>query len=190
MRRFDGEFGFNLFDHAIDEQEMVISMTSGACGGCEFVIGVDNETQKNLVQVDVNGNLLRDEYGDVRCGREGKPSESPQDKQNDTINNEVWIALKKDINTFGTIMPNATNDYKPSVGDTFVILHIDLPKAYILAAEEELKEQLVAYMALNNSEKFNFTVSFSRIFFAENPSLPRPIKRKRKNTNRIRQIDI
>ena len=165
LRRFDGEFGFNLFDHAIDEQEMVISMTSGSCGACEWVIGVLDDSRKNPVQVDENGNLKRDEAGNVM--RSG----TPQDRQNDTQNYEVWIALKKDINTFGTIMPNATNDYKPSVGDTFVILHIDLPKAYILAAEEELKEQLVAYMALNNSEKFNFTVSFSRIFFAENPSL-------------------
>ena len=164
LRRFDGEHGFNLFDHAIDEQEMTISMTSGSCGACEFVIGVDESTQKNTVQVDDNGYLERDDDGNVKFG-------TPQDKQNDTINNEVWIALRKDIDTFGVIMPNATNNYKPSVNDTFVILHIDLPKAYILAAEDNLKNQLIEYMALNNSEKFNFSISFSRIFFAEHPDI-------------------
>lgn len=171
LRKFDGANGFNLFDHAIDEAQMTISMTSGSCGSCEWIIGVGEDTQKNLVQVDSDGNLLRDENGNVRCGREGLQNEEPQDRQNDTSKYEVWIALKKDINTFGVVMPNATNNYKPSTSDTFVILHIDLPKAYILAAEERLKDALIAYMADNNSEKFNFSISFSRIYFAENPDV-------------------
>lgn len=165
LRKFDGEHGFNLFDHSIDEQEMVISMTSGSCGSCEWVIGVLEDSRKNPVQVDDNGKLKRDNEGNViRSG-------TPQNKQNDTINNEVWIALHKDIDTFGVVVPNATSNYKPSINDTFVILHVDLPKAYILAAEKKLDEQLIAYMALNNSEKFNFSISFSRIFFAENPEI-------------------
>ena len=164
LRKFDGEYGFNLFDHAIDEQEMIISMISGSCGACEWIIGVDEESQKNTVQVDNFGNLVRDTNGKVKFG-------TPQDRQNDTKNNEVWIALKKDIDTFGVIMPNATSNYKPSVNDTFVILHIDLPKSYILSAENNLKEQLIKYMAMNNSEKFTFSISFSRIFFAENPDI-------------------
>lgn len=164
LRKFDGDYGFNLFDHAIDEGEMTISMTSGNCGACEWVIGVDENTNKNIVQVDSDGNLYRDEQGNVLLG-------APQDRQNDTQNYEVWIALKKDINTFGVIMPNATYNYKPSVNDTFVILHIDLPKAYVLAAENRLKEELIKYMATNNDEKFNFSVSFSRIYFAENPNV-------------------
>lgn len=164
LRKFDGEYGFNLFDHAIDEAEMTISMTSGNCGACEWTIGVDENTQKNIVQVDENGNLLRDEDGNVLLG-------APQDRQNDTKNYEVWIALKKDINTFGVIMPNVSSNYKPASGDTFVILHIDLPKSYILSAENRLKEELIKYMAANNDEKFNFSISFSRIYFAENPDM-------------------
>lgn len=171
LRRFDGEFGFNLFDHAIDESEMVISMTSGNCGGCEFIIGVSENGQKNLVQVDENGNLLRDNNGNVRCGREGMPSEKPQEKQNDTINNEVWIALKKEDKSFGVIMPNASNNYKPNANDTFVILHIDLPKAYIVAAEKRLENELIKALHDNNYEKFNFSITFSRIYFAENPDV-------------------
>lgn len=171
LRKFDGEYGFNLFDHSIEESEMTISMTSGSCGACEFVIGVDDKTQKNLVQVDEDGNLLRDKDGNVRCGRQGMQVEIPQDKQNDTINNEVWIALKKDQDTFGVLMPNAENKYRPQAEDTFVILHIDLPMVYVFSAENKLKEELIKYMALNNSEKFNFSISFSRIFFAENPNI-------------------
>lgn len=164
LHRFDGEWGFNLFDHAIDESEMIISMTSGSCGSCSFKVLVNKETQKNTVQVDEYGNLLRDNNGNVRFG-------SPQDRQNDTENYEVWIALEKDIQTFGVIMPNATNNYRPSAGDTFVILHIDLPKSYIEAAEKKLENELIKYMYENNFEKFNFSISFSRIFFAEQPNI-------------------
>lgn len=165
LRRMDGAYGFNLFDHAIEEGEMVISMTSGACGSCEWIIGVSEDRQENIVQVDERGNLLRDANGNViRSG-------SAQPQQNDTINNEVWIALKKDISTFGVVMPNANANYKPQAGDTFVILHIDLPQTYILDAENRLKEELIKYMATNNDEKFNFSISFSRIFFAENPDI-------------------
>ena len=41
------------------------------------------------------------------------------DSQNDTTNNSVWIALKKDIDSFGTILPSS--NIKPSSNDTFVI---------------------------------------------------------------------
>lgn len=165
LRKFDGEYGFNLFEHAIQGNEMTISMTSGPCGACEFTIMVDNDTMKNTVQVDKDGNLYRDEEGNVLFG-------SPQEQQNDTRTHSVWIALKKDINTFGVVMPNATHNYKPRRGDdTFVILHIELPQAYITAAEYRLMQELIKYMKLNNDEKFNFSIAFSRIFFAENPDV-------------------
>lgn len=173
LNKFDGANGFNLFDHAIDESEMVISMTSGSCGSCSFKIMVNKETQKNTVQVDDYGNLLRDSSGNVRFG-------SPQDKQNDTINNQVWIALEKDAQTFGVLMPNASKKYRPIAGDTFVILHIDLPKAYITAAEKRLEEELIKYMFENNFEKFNFSISFSRIFFAEHPEILQKISENSK----------
>lgn len=165
LRKFDGEYGFNLFEHAIQGNEMTISMTSGPCGACEFTIMVDNDTMQNTVQVDKDGNLYRDEEGNVLFG-------SPQEQQNDTRTHSVWIALKKDINTFGVVMPNATHNYKPRRGDdTFVILHIELPQAYITAAEYRLMQELIKYMKLNNDEKFNFSIAFSRIFFAENPDV-------------------
>lgn len=169
LRKLD----FNLFDCAIESGEMTISMTSGHCGACKFVIGVDSENQKNKVQVDENGNLLRDTFGDVRCERKGKQGEIAQDIQNDTINNEVWIALKKDIDTFGTIMPNnvskpKADDDDKNDGDTFVILNILLPKSYIINAEKRLDEALIEYMSLNNDELFDFSIDFSRIYLAEN----------------------
>lgn len=168
LHKFDGTSGFNLFDQAIEGQEMVISMKSGICGACEFTIAVDTKTQENLVQVDANGNLVRDENGNVKF-------DTAIATQNDTINNEVWVAVKKDISTFGVIMPNATSNYKPSVGDTFVILNISLPQAYITYAENRLYEEIIKYMANNNSEKFNFSINFSRIYLENNPTIANQI---------------
>lgn len=166
---------FNLFDQAIDSGEMTISMTSGHCASCEFTIGVDDNRQMNLVQVDEDGNLVFDENGNVICGRkvfvDGEwvgQSATPQDRQNDTTLNEVWVALKKDTNTFGYIYPN--KNVKPSEGDNFVILHIDLPQIYITNAEAKLDAALIEFMRKNNAEEFDYSVKFSRIFWEENPT--------------------
>ena len=177
LPKYDGEFGFNLFDHAIDESEMTIAMTSGTCGACQWVIAVDKNLQQNRVQVDEDGNIKRDTNGNVLLG-------AAQDRQNDTKNYEVWIALRKEYSSFGVIMPNASYNYKPNVGDTFVILHIELPKAYILAAEKRLENSLIQYMKDNNEEKFSFSVSLSRIFLEENPTI-----RDRINENSMISIE-
>ena len=170
LRKMDGEWGFNLFEHAITANTpMTISMTSGNCASCNFEIGVvetvveGKEVFRNPVQVDSSGNIVAGSYADkVR-------PDNIQPQQQDTSTNSVWIALKKDINTFGTIMPSVNNNYKPSAGDTFVILYIELPQAYIDAAEKKLEENIIAYMLDNNSTKFNFSVNFSQVYFAEHP---------------------
>lgn len=175
LAKTDGEHPFNIFDSAIDEGEMTMAMTSGHCGGCEFTIMVsDDDLKMNTVQVDENGNLVRDDNGNVLCGREPYQSTAvPQDQQNDTIENEVWIALKKDKQTFGRMMPEG--NIKPVAGDTFVILHINLPQAYIKYAEDRLEQELIKYIKDNNEEKFTFSIKFSRIYLAENPNVANAI---------------
>ena len=183
---------FNLFDHAIENQPMTISFTSGNCGACNFEIGVTEEyPQKNPVQVDVNGNLLRDANGMVLAGIEGIQQEVTtfQDRQQDTSKYEVWIALKKEETTYGILMPKAPkfNDageqieagHRPKAaknedgtpnneGDTFVILGINLPQSYIINAEKKLEAEIIKYLQDNNNEKFTFSIDFSRIYFEEN----------------------
>ncbi len=195
LHRTNGTYGFNLFDHTIDEGEMSLSFTSGRMGGCEFVIGVGEDSQKNLVQIALDGNLqpqldedghpilVRDaETGDVICGREGQGKQIPQDWQNDTRRNEVWVALKKDSTTYGVIMPNATNNYRPSDDEVneFVILHIDLPKAYILAAEQSIDNLLISYMAKSNTEHWNFGIDFSRIYLKDTPNIANALDENKK----------
>ena len=172
LPKTNGSNGFNLFNQANEKETMKISFTSGALAGCTFEIGVGDNMGKNTVQVNTDGSLQRDEIGNVLCGREDVQSEvEPQDKQNDTLNNEVWIALKKDDSSYSYVMPNAQRNYKPTTNDTFVILGITMPNAYIIAAEKKLDEKLISYMSDNNFEKFSFSISFSRIFLAEHPDI-------------------
>lgn len=173
LRKFDGEYGFNIFEQAIAGNDMTISMTSGNCAACNFVISVlektneetGQQTFKNPVQVDDNGNIVPGSTNDKWKEANIQPI------QQDTTKSEVWIRVSKEDETFGVIMPSNNRNYKPKTGDSFVILHIDLPKQYILNAENELKEAIIKYMAANNSEKFNFSISFKRIFFAQYPEM-------------------
>lgn len=172
LRKFNGDNGFNLFERSIEDGYITIEMTSGKCGGCSFVVGVTEGSNINPVEVYetttvVNGvtyqagDLKRDEYGNVRIN-------GNQPRQQDTVNYECWIALKKDVDTFGITMPNAEGDYRPAVTDSFVFTNIDLPMPYILAAEQRLEEQLVYDLWELNSYKYNFTLGLSSIYYSEN----------------------
>jgi hypothetical protein len=183
LKKFDGQNGCNLFSHAIEGRPMTLSMTSGSCSACEWVIQVSDDTLENRVQVyeedttDANGvihkagDLKRNDNGDIIFG-------APQKCQNDTTTSEVWVAVLKDDSTFGTLMPKAPvldnngvvieHGYRPTINDTFVILNISLPEPYIWRAEQKLEEEIIKYMSDNNDEKFKFSIKFSRIYLAEN----------------------
>lgn len=181
---------FNLFDHAIEQQPMTISFTSGHCGACNFEIGVTEEyPQKNPVQVyekdtTINGilhkagSLKRDENGMVLAGIEGTQQDVTtfQERQQDTSKYEVWIALKKEEETYGILMPQVAHRPKACTegqndGDTFVIIGINLPQSYITNAEKKLESEIIKYLQDNNAEKFTFSINFSRIYFEENKIL-------------------
>lgn len=181
LRKLD----FNLFECAIEQQPMTISFTSGDCGACNFEIGVTEEfPQKNPVRVNPDGTLMRDANGRVVCGQFEPIYENEiQDRQQDTINNEVWIALRKEEETYGELMPKAPVDgvggHRPKAarnedgtpnneGDTFVILGINLPEEYVTRQERQLEKDIIKYIKDNNEEKFTFSIGFSRIYFAEN----------------------
>ena len=178
---FDGENGFNLFEHALESDEATIEMTSGNCAACQFIIGVDKTTNSdgksyvfhNPVVTDDSGNLKKvSSSSDVDYIGDYIPTSRSTGnyigRQQDTSKYEVWIAVKKETGTFGIIMPNASQGYRPSIGDTFVITGISLPESYIKEAEKRLDTALIAYMKANNDFKFTFTVNLSRIFLENN----------------------
>lgn len=266
--------GFNIFDLALQE-DMVLSMTTGNCGACNFKIGVDENSKKNPVQlweydvykgdaiesaekifdagtlrryVDLTGlyydtdgtqagyKPIKDElgvlegdtpfnfasnvplfwrynytYDSVTNGMVGTMKQNGKvhfegdvvtngrfiESQQDTTENYVWVALMKDTDSYGVIMPSARPNYNdPSLNvyirpksvedvhtessteeedeenaDKFVLTNIRLPQIYLRRAERNLSRKLVKYMYDHNWQRFNFSINFSRIFLAENASV-------------------
>ena len=218
------KLGFNIFDLAIDEEDMILNITSGPCGSGAFKIMVGSTHEQNTVRVwkydvyelkenlytkiykkhdpmryydgtlyyntsttsvpfytELDGtqykNLPEDkEWGDVICT--DVTLGSVEDCQKDTTDNEVWIALLKDVSTFGTIIPSKIHSIEPvsytdsqTDFDTFVLTHILMPQAYIRTAEKKLTKELIKYMGENNTELFSYAINFSRIFFAQHVSI-------------------
>lgn len=260
--------GFNIFDLATTE-DMVISMTTGNCGACNFKIGVDERTGKNPVQVweydvydsdDTNTAQLVYEAGTLRryVNLAGLYYDTPDglvpvaknmlivgggqsdyltsiydrytyseesvekglvggvkqdgkkhfegdvvtngrflESQQDTSENYVWVALMKDTETYGMIMPSAIPNYNDPAynqyiepkgieytnrangeqstltedqADKFVLTNIRLPQIYLRRAERKLSRELVKYMYEHNWQRFNFSIKFSRIYITDNPT--------------------
>lgn len=165
---FNGPYGFNLFQHASQNDAMTLQMRSGNCNGCKFKIQVLKENDggvevwKNPVQTDKDtGNIVEGNY------TEKVNVYNIQEWQQNTQSYSIWVCVQKDAETFGVIMPNQSNNYKPKIGDSFNIINITLPFTYIQAAEKRLEDDGIRFMADNNDETFSFGISASRIFLAE-----------------------
>ena len=174
LHKFNGDFGFDLFAHALASEPAKINLIkSNGCPACSFVIynqpSADNSKCYNCVSVDENGNLkqVRTDKNDYIFAN---ASDAYEDNLNqDSTQKELWIAVQKDTSTLGIVMPNANAGFKPQKGDLFVITGIKPPKVLVTAAEKRLDDALVKHMSENNTDQFNYSVKFSRIFLQENP---------------------
>lgn len=172
LNKFDGDYGFDLIKHYSQTDPMTLQMTSGPCNGCKFkvqVVEFDDDTglkyYKNPVQVNPDGSIVKGGYSDK------VNKNNIIESQQNTQTNSIWLCVQKDAETFGVLMPNQEHKYLPKIGDTFNIINIDLPDAYIYAAEKRLEEEGMRYMSDNNEEKFTFDINASRVFFAEHPEV-------------------
>ena len=174
LHKFNGDFGFDLFAHALASESAKINLIkSNGCPACSFVIynkpSADNSKCYNCVSVDENGNLkqVRTDKNDYIFAN---ASDAYEDKLNqDSTQKELWIAVQKDTSTLGIVMPNASAGFKPQKGDLFVITGIKPLKVLVTAAEKRLDDALIKHMSENNTDQFNYSVKFSRIFLQENP---------------------
>ena len=173
LHKFNGDFGFDLFAHALASESAKINLIkSNGCPACSFVIykqpSADNSKYYNCVSVDENGNL-KQVNTDKNDYIFANASNAYEDKLNqDSTQKELWIAVQKDTSTLGIVMPNASAGFKPQKGDLFVITGIKPPKVLVTAAEKRLDDALIKHMSENNTDQFNYSVKFSRIFLQEN----------------------
>lgn len=176
LHKFNGDFGFDLFAHALASESAKINLIkSNGCPACSFVIGCywDSANNKcyNNVLTDGNGNLKSDS-GKMNSKGDYILNDTyvEDNKSNqDSTKEELWICVQKDTSTLGIVMPNASAGFKPQKGDLFVITGIKPPKVLVTAAEKRLDDALVKHMSENNTDQFNNSVKFSRIFLQENP---------------------
>lgn len=176
LHKFNGDFGFDLFAHALASESAKINLIkSNGCPACSFTIGCYWNSTKNKcynnVLTDGNGNL-KSESGKMNSNGDYILNNTyvEDNKSNqDSTKEELWIAVQKDTSTLGIVMPNASAGFKPQKGDLFVITGIKPPKVLVTAAEKRLDDALIKHMSENNTDQFNYSVKFSRIFLQENP---------------------
>lgn len=155
--------GFDLYACAAITQEMKINMRSGACLGCTFTIQCDwDDYKKNFYDVD------------GKFAPSGQSSRRDFTKYPDSSNEQISVIVQKDLETFGTIMPNIYQ--KPDVGDLFVILGISLPQEYVTDAQERLDAEMKKYMLENNVYYFEYPLKFDEHFLANHSSILNQIK--------------
>ena len=145
---------FDLYASAAVTEEMEINMRSGACLGCTFPVQVDWEDYKKNFY-DANGNF------DPVIGT-GHPRDG--EKYPNSMTTEIEVIVQKDLETFGTIIPNIYQ--QPQQGDEFVVLGISLPTSYITDAEQELDEAMQEYMLENNVHYYDYPLKFDEYFLA------------------------
>lgn len=175
LHKFNGDFGFDLFAHALAGESAKINLIkSNGCPACSFTIGCYWNSTKNKcynnVLTDGNGNLMSDS-GKMNSKGDYILNDTyvEDNKSNqDSTKEELWIAVQKDTSTLGIVMPNASAGFKPKNGDLFVITGIKPPKVLVTAAEKRLDDALIKHMSENNTDQFNYSVKFSRIFLQEN----------------------
>ena len=145
------QLDFDLYACASITEEMKINMRSGACIGCTFPIYVDWDDYKANFY-DSDGNFLPD-------GEQRDLTKYPK-----TNLGQVTFVVKKDLDTFGTLMPNTYQ--KPHSGDEFVILGISLPTTYVTNAEARLDDAAKEYMRENNVHYYEYPLKFDEHFLA------------------------
>ena len=151
--------GFDLYAQAAVTSGMTFSMKSGDTLGANYEVAVDwEDVKKNFYVTDEAGNIVF----------------KPNAKYPDSTDQAITIKLTKDLDTFGTIMPSKFQQVK--TGDKFVILHIEMPQAYIDKAQERLDVAMKRYMLENNMPLYDYPLSFDEHFLETNQAILAQIK--------------
>lgn len=157
--------GFDLYAQAAVTSGMTFSMKSGDTLGANYEVAVDwEDVKKNFYVTDEAGNIVFKPNGEQR----------DYAKYPDSTDQAITIKLTKDLETFGTIMPSKFQQVK--TGDKFVILHIEMPQAYIDKAQERLDVAMKRYMLENNMPLYDYPLSFDEHFLETNQAILAQIK--------------
>lgn len=166
------QLDFDLYACASITEKMDINMRSGACIGCTFPVQIDWDDYKRNFY-DANGDF------DPVIG-EGHPRDG--EKYPDSSQGQITLILKKELDTFGILMPNIYQQPKGETsqgagdGDVFVILGISLPSSYIDNAQTRLDSAMREYMLENNVHYYEYPLKFDEYFLATHTNILKQIQ--------------
>ena len=171
---------FDLYACAAITENMQINMKSGDCLGCTFDVEVDWDDYKN--------NFYKNDgsFDPVIHTTTGDGHRRDGDKYPDSSQGQITIILKKDTETFGTLMPNVYQHPKGESGvgegdgDNFVVLGISLPDSYIQSAEIKLSFEMELYMKDNNNYYYDYPLKFDEHFLATHTDILSQISNNKK----------
>lgn len=172
------QLDFDLYASASVTEEMKINMRSGACIGCTFGVYVDWEDYKANFY-DSDGNFAPNNYYDKDNNPDGNRH---LDKYPNSKDGSITVICKKDLETFGTLMPNIYQQPKGETqegaddGDEFVLIGISMPLTYISNAENELDEAMMEYILENNMYYYEYPLTFDEFFLATHLNILAQIK--------------
>lgn len=157
--------GFDIYAQAAVTGAMTFSMKSGDTLGANYEVAVDwEDVKKNFYITDESGNVIFAPNGEQR----------DLEKYPDSTDKIITLKLTKDLDTFGTLIPNKFQF--PLGGDKFVILHIEMPQSYIDAAQRKLDAAMTQYMKENNRPLYDYPLEFDEYFLATHPEIVDQIK--------------
>ena len=171
---------FDLYACAAITESMQINIKSGACLGCTFDVEVDWEDYKN------NFYKADGSFDPVIHTATGDGHRRDGSKYPDSSQGQIEIILKKDTETFGTLMPNIYQYPKgesstgANDGDNFVVLGISLPESYIQSAEIKLSFEMELYMKDNNNYYYDYPLKFDEYFLATHTDILSQISNNKK----------
>lgn len=171
---------FDLYACAAITENMQINMKSGDCLGCTFDVEVDWDDYKN------NFYKADGSFDPVIHTTTGDGHRRDGDKYPDSSQGQITIILKKDTETFGTLMPNVYQHPKGESGvgegdgDNFVVLGISLPDSYIQSAEIKLSFEMELYMKDNNNYYYDYPLKFDEHFLATHTDILSQISNNKK----------
>lgn len=171
---------FDLYACAAITENMQINMKSGDCLGCTFDVEVDWDDYKN--------NFYKNDgsFDPVIHTTTGDGHRRDGDKYPDSSQGQITVILKKDTETFGTLMPNVYQHPKgesstgANDGDNFVVLGISLPDSYIQSAEIKLSFEMELYMKDNNNYYYDYPLKFDEHFLATHTDILSKISNNKK----------
>src|SRR5574344_136795 len=160
--------GFDLYAMAAATEAMSINMTSGACNGCKFELGVDWDVVKtNFYYTKTDGTIVFDPTNQFGAHRDYTLFP-------DSTDTSITVIVKKDTSTFGTLMPNVYQ--QPTTGDKLVFIGIAMPQSYINYAQTLLDEAMKQYMKENNFAYYEYPFDFDEYFLETNEYILNQIK--------------